>query len=107
MLQIYPIILDCVSRVQPILALLRNRDSDLASQMKRAMQSVAQNTSEGAYSRKANRQKHYHLALGSARETLCCIEIAIASRYVEQVDPVLLDQLDRIIGTLVRLALGR
>ena len=54
------------------------------------------------YSRGQNRHARYHSALGSARETLSCLEVAALSSYVEE-DAQLWDQLDRIVGTLVLL----
>jgi hypothetical protein len=44
----------------------------------------------------------YHTALGSARETLSCLEVAALSGFAEE-DKQLWDQLDRIVGTLVLL----
>ena len=44
----------------------------------------------------------YHSALGSARETLACLEVAVECDYVQQ-DPSLHEQLDRIVATLVKL----
>ena len=44
----------------------------------------------------------YHTALGSARETLACLEVAKALHGVA-IDEVVAAELDRIIGTLVRL----
>jgi len=41
-------------------------------------------------------------ALGSARETLACLEVAVVSHYVPK-DAQLHDQLDRVVGTLVKL----
>ena len=55
------------------------------------------------YSRGRNRAARYHSALGSAREALACLEVAVVCGYVQQ-DPSLHDQLDRIVGTLVKLA---
>ncbi len=54
------------------------------------------------YSRWQNRQARYHTALGSARETLSCLEVAALSSYVEE-DKQLWDPLDRVVGTLVLL----
>ena len=53
------------------------------------------------YSRGRNRNARYHSALGSARETLACLEVAVVSSHISQ-DGVH-DQLDRVIGTLVKL----
>lgn len=44
----------------------------------------------------------YHNALGSARETLSCLEVAAVFGYVHE-DAQLNDQLNRVVGTLVRL----
>ena len=54
------------------------------------------------YSRGKNRHARYHNALGSARETLACLEVAVVCSHVHQ-DGALHDQLDRIIGTIVKL----
>ncbi len=57
------------------------RDVDLEKQMRRAAASIALNTSEGSYSRGKNAQQRFHSALGSARETLACIEVGVALGY--------------------------
>ena len=74
---------------------------NLARQLRRASASIALNL-EGMYSRGQNRHARYHSALGSARETLSCLEVAALSSYVEE-DKQLWDQLDRVVGTLVLL----
>jgi four helix bundle protein len=63
---------------------------------------VALNLAEGMYSRGKNRGARYHNALGSARETLACLEVAVVCGYLQQ-DPGLHDRLDRIVATLVKL----
>ena len=55
------------------------------------------------YSRGNNRSARYHSALGSARETLACLEAAEACGYVAGVDAVLSERLKRVVGTLVKL----
>jgi hypothetical protein len=55
------------------------------------------------YSRGRNRAAKYHVALGSAREMLACLEVAEAFGYVAPVDAGTRGEFDRIIGTLVRL----
>jgi four helix bundle protein len=102
MLQIYPVILDAVEAMQPLVRRIELRDKDLGRQLRRASCSIALNTAEGMYSRGANRQLRYHTALGSARETLACLEIAQRCCAVAPPAP-LAAQLNRIIGTLVRL----
>jgi hypothetical protein len=58
------------------------------------------------YSRGRNKSARYHSALGSARETLACLEVAEACGYTEAADAALCEALRRIIGTLVKLVAG-
>jgi four helix bundle protein len=89
--------------IRPLMARLERRDADLARQMRRAAASVTLNMAEGMYSRGKNRAARYHTALGSARETLACVEVAEAMHGIAA-DAGLVRQLDIVIGTLVRLA---
>ncbi len=102
MLRIYEIVLGGLKQLQPVLRRIEVRDRDLARQLRRCSSSVALNLAEGMYSRGNNRAARYHNALGSARETLACLEVAVVCSYVQQ-DPRLHDQLDRIVATLVKL----
>jgi four helix bundle protein len=61
------------------------------------------NVAEGQYSRGRNRAARYHTALGSARETMACLEVAVALGYLDRADAEVMDRLGRIVGTLVRL----
>jgi four helix bundle protein len=78
------------------------RDRDLGRQLRRASCSIALNVAEGMYSRGQNRQVRYHSALGSARETRACLELARRCCAVEP-PAALGTQLNQIIGTLVKL----
>ncbi len=55
------------------------------------------------YSRGKNRAVRYHTALGSARETWSCLEVAEAAGYIKALDQSLIALLNHVIGTLVRL----
>ncbi len=102
-LRIYPIVLEVLKQLQPALRRIEVKDRDLARQLRRASASIALNLGEGTYSRGQNRHARYHNALGSARETLSCLEVAAVFGYVHE-DKQLSDQLDdRVVGTLVRL----
>ena len=103
MLQIYPVVLETLREARPLIAQIEQRDSDLTRQLRRCAASTALNLAEGMYSRGRNRPARYHSALGSARETLSCLEVAYALGYIKTLDPALVAKLDRIIGTLVRL----
>ncbi len=102
MLRIYHVVLQVLKQLQPALRRIELRDRDLARQLRRCSSSVALNLAEGMYSRGRNRAARYHSALGSAREILACLEVAVVCGYVQQ-DPSLNDQLDRIVATLVKL----
>ena len=103
-LRIYPVILSTIESLRAPLAVMERRDLELARQLRRAASSVALNVGEGMYSRGKLRSVRYHTALGSAREVLACLETARAFGYVKEIDEGVADALDRIIGTLVRLA---
>lgn len=107
MLHIYPVILDTIRSVRPLIETIGRHDADLARQMRRAAASVSLNTAEGMYSRGGLRNARYHVALGSMREVLACVETADALGYVNGVDPELIERANRIIGTLVRLIRSR
>jgi four helix bundle protein len=106
MLKIYPVVLDVIAALRPILAQLERRDSDLCRQLRRAASSVALNLAEGMYSRGKNRTVRYHTALGSIRETRACLEVAVAFGHLASLDLDLGRRMDHVTGTLVRLVDG-
>ena len=103
MLRIYPVILEVLRQLRPVLRRIELKDRDLARQLRRCSVSIALNVAEGMYSRGNNRGARYHSALGSARETLACLEVAEACGYIAGADAPLIEQLKRIVGTLVKL----
>jgi four helix bundle protein len=102
-LKIYPVVLDLVRRLSPLVRVLRARSSALGAQMERALISIPLNVAEGAYSRGKNRQARFQSAAASARETLACLETAEAMGFIGPTDPELAALFHRVIGTLVRL----
>ena len=104
MLRIYPVILELVRLLRPLVKEIERRDSDLARQCRRALTSVPLNVAEGSYSRGQNRSARYQTALGSLREVLACFEVAAALGYSPEVQPELRGQFDHALGTLVRLS---
>jgi four helix bundle protein len=102
-LKIYPVVLELVRRLSPVIRLLRSRSLALGDQMERALISVPLNVAEGAYSRGRNRQARFQTAAASARETLACLETAEAMGFIGPLDPELGALFHRVIGTLVRL----
>ncbi len=103
MLRIYEVSLDVISDVRPMLGSIEREDRDLGRQLRRALASVALNLAEGSYSRGGNRNVRYHSALGSARESLACLQVAERFGYIDHIEQATVERLRRIIGTLIKI----
>ncbi len=86
------------------MAQIKRHDSNLEDQLRRAATGIVLNTAEASGSRGKNRGLRYSTALGSARETRACLQVAGALGYVDSVDAGLLDHLDHVIATLVKVS---
>ena len=104
MLRIHNDMLDVIRSMRAPLAAIDKRDADLSRQLRRAASSVVLNIAEGSGSFGRVRTVRYRTALGSARETLACLQTAEAFGYVEPVSSHAISRMNRIIGTLVRVA---
>jgi four helix bundle protein len=104
MLKIYDDMLEVLRAIRGAVAAIEKRDADLARQLRRAASSVVLNIAEGSGSFGRVRTMRYRTALGSARETLACLRVGEALGYVEAVPAALTARIDRVIGTLVRVA---
>jgi four helix bundle protein len=102
MLRIYTTIIDVLRGLRPVVAQIETHDRDLARQLRRAASSIALNVSEGSGSNGGTRRERYRNALGSARETGACIDVALAFGYLDEVNANLLDALDHVRATLVK-----
>ena len=103
-LEIYPVAIEMIRALRPVMERIAKRDSNLADQVRRAVTSVPLNLHEGAYAQGGNGRARFFTALGSAAEVRACLDVAEALGYVESIDPALRDRLDRVIATLHRLA---
>ncbi|HEY8038545.1 MAG TPA: four helix bundle protein [Polyangiaceae bacterium] len=103
MLRIYTTTIDVLRALRPVVAAIELHDRDLARQLRRASSSVALNMQEGSGSSGGTRRERYRNALGSARETGACLDVAMALGYVDAVDAALLDALDKVRATLAKL----
>jgi four helix bundle protein len=101
-LRIYSTILKILRALRPVVAAIEAQDRDLARQLRRAAVSIALNTQEGSGSHGGTRRERYRNALGSARETGACLDVAMALGYVQDVDADILDALDKVRATLLR-----
>ena len=102
MLKIYDTIVEVLGMLRPVIDAIAMHDRDLARQLRRAAGSVALNCAEGSGSSGGTRLERYRNALGSARETGACLDVALAWGYVDSLDGVLLDKLDKVKATLVK-----
>jgi four helix bundle protein len=102
-LRIYPVILELLRQLAPLLQVLKARSPPLADQLERSLVSVPLNVAEGSFSRGRNRQVRFQSAAASARESLACIEAAQAMGYLHSLDPETEALFRQVIGTLVRL----
>ena len=107
MLHIQAFIIDTLAVVQPLVRVIEGQDVDLGRQMRRAASSIALNVAEGAYSKGRNEKARFHTALGSANETLACLQVAVAFGYIDAPEPAVLDRFQRIIATLKNLTRSR
>jgi four helix bundle protein len=104
MLRIHDDMLDALRSMRGLLTAIERRDADLARQLRRAASSVVLNLAEGSGSFGRVRTARYRTALGSARETLSCLRVAEAFGYVDAMPHGLLERINRVVGTLVRVA---
>ncbi len=104
MLKIYDVSLSVISRLKPVIGVIERRDSDLARQLRRALASIALNIAEGSYARGRNRNALYQVALGSAKESKACLDVAMALGYVESIEEQVLSELSSVCAVLYRLA---
>ena len=106
MLRIYDNAISMLRGLRPLIGVLERKDPDLARQLKRAGSSVALNIAEGALARGRNRLSLYQVALGSSKEVIACIDVAMALGYIERVDENVRAELSQIGGTLYKLTIG-
>ena len=104
MLRIHDDMLEAIVAMRPMLACIERSDSDLARQLRRAASSVVLNLAEGSGSFGRVRTARYRTALGSARESFACLRSAEAFGYIGAVPDSLAATMNRVIGTLVRVA---
>ena len=90
---------------QVLPAVRRGGDREIADQLHRSSRSVALNVAEALGLLPGKRQRnHFQIALGSARETMACIDIAVATGLLE-LDAVaaVVDRVDHVCAMLWKL----
>jgi four helix bundle protein len=95
--------IEIVRLVRPCAEKIARFDRDLARQQKRSSVSVVLNVAKASGNGGGRRRQAYEIALGEARETRAALHAAQAIGYLPEIGPELLDGLDRVIATLVKL----
>ena len=107
MLDVERVYLGVLPRLARAIEAIGQFDVDLARQLRRAGASVAMNLAEGCGSTKGTRRARYESALGSLRETMAGIEVAVAFGYLGGNDGELRGALDRVAAMCWRLLFPR
>ena len=104
MLRLYPVVLDWIASLRPVIRAVGTHDSSLADQLRRSSTSVCLNLAEGMGATGRSKRQAYRVALREMREAMAAIEIATRLDYVRPFDDQTVDRQQRIIATLIRLA---
>ncbi len=101
---IYDTALEMVRGVSVVARRVERVDPDQARQMRRACTSVPLNLAEGIHSQGRNRSARLYNSMGSAKETLACLDVSATAGYVDEQEVAgERDRIDRIVATLYRL----
>ena len=100
MLRVYEDALVVLRLLKPTMAEIGRHDSNLARQLRRCGASMVLNIAEGSYARMGNQKALFAVALGSAKETRACVDVAVALGYVSGVAADVEARLERIGGVL-------
>ena len=74
--------LSVVALARPLVEAIQRKDRDLASQLRRAVSSIALNTAEGFGTAPGNARLRFQTARGSLNEAQAGIRVAVAWGYV-------------------------
>ena len=107
-MKIYELLIAMVRSVCGLSRKVQQHDPDLARQMRRAGTSVVLNMVEGWHSLAGHRVARFHTAMGSARETMACLDVAVALGYLTEAEVLEdRDRIDHIVAVAWRLSRRR
>ena len=101
MLRIYQVALDITPEIEKLIAEIKKHNRKLGAQLADAWPSVILNIAEGSGVSGGHRTQRYMTAIGSARESLACLEYSVKAGYIAPLREGLVRAFDHIIGTLV------
>jgi four helix bundle protein len=105
--QLEELSLDLITALVPLVPRIKQRDKDLADQLRRAASSIGLNAAEAVFSDPGNRRARLFSAAGSANETRHALRQAIAWQLVDTRDAErALALLKRIIAILWKMTRG-
>ena len=104
MLRIYSVALELARDSANVARVIALQDLDLAKQLRRAAASVPLNVAEASGVQGGNRRLRYATALGSARETMACFDVATAMDYIKPLDFEKADRIAKVIAILVKVS---
>ena len=89
--------LEIATLARPLVEVIRRKDRDLASQVRRAISSIALNSAEGRGVVAGNSRLRFETALGSLYEAQAGMRLAVAWGYISQ------DAADEVLTSMDRL----
>ena len=87
MLRIYPVVLDWLKSLRPLIGQIARYDRDLAKQLRRSSSSVVLSLGEGMHSRGGHRTNAYGVALREMGESCSALQAAQIHGYVGALEP--------------------
>ena len=103
-LEIYRFSLTVIGELAGLARRIGRQDRGLSDQLRRAAQSVALNLAEGECAVGGNRRMRFDSSMNSAKESVACLEVAVAMGYLPQADiDASANGLGRIIATVTKL----
>jgi four helix bundle protein len=93
-----------IRQLRPYFARIEKRNKKLAEQGRDALASVGLNAEEADGNRKGRQRSQFEIAIGSMKETRATIRVAEAFGYIDMPPFAVMDRIEKIIATLLKLS---